>query len=31
MWLGGTAGTYTIEGSRPRAWPLDLTLFTLGG
>jgi hypothetical protein len=31
MWLGGTAGTYTIEGSRPRAWPFDLTLFTLGG
>jgi hypothetical protein len=31
MWLGGTAGTYSIEGSRPRPWPLDLTLFTLGG
>ena len=30
MWLGGPAGTYTIE-DRERSWPLELTRFTLGG
>jgi hypothetical protein len=30
MWLGGTAGTYTIEDSAQRPWPLELTQFTLG-
>jgi hypothetical protein len=31
MWLGGSAGTYTIEDSAQRRWPLELTQFTLGG
>jgi hypothetical protein len=31
MWLGGTAGTYTIEDSAHRPWPAELTQFTLGG
>ena len=31
MWLGGATGTYTIEDSAQRRWPLELTQFTLGG
>jgi hypothetical protein len=31
MWLGGAAGTYTIEDARERSWPLRLTRFALGG
>ena len=30
MWLGGATGTYTIEDSAQRPWPLELTQFTLG-
>ncbi|MGI8606002.1 MAG: hypothetical protein ACR2L0_02440 [Gaiellaceae bacterium] len=31
MWLRGPAGTYAIEDSRARSWPLELTRFALGG
>ena len=30
MWLGGAAGTYTIEDAGARSWPLELTRFALG-
>lgn len=31
MWLGGAAGTYTIEDADERSWPSELTRFGLGG
>lgn len=31
MWLGGIAGTYTIEDGEERSWPLELTRIELGG